>query len=138
MNRLIIVVVVVASFGVGAFAQSSAAPPAAAGNGTASANGETIHGCLDGERGNYLVVEDNGSVYVLRGVGNKLDSYLHHEVEVKGKILPGTIKTGTRQEKAGSNPSDTVHGVDGVPFRVANVQTDVRTVSKKCKAADQQ
>jgi hypothetical protein len=77
-------------------------------------------------------------VYVLKGVGNKLDSYLRHEVEVKGKMLTGTIKTGVRPEKAGSNPSDTVHGVDGVPLQVADVQTDIRMISKHCKAADQE
>jgi hypothetical protein len=53
-------------------------------------------------------------------------------------MLPGTIKTGVRGEKAGSNPSDTVHGIDGVPLQVADVQTDIRTISKHCKAADQE
>jgi hypothetical protein len=99
----------------------------------------TVRGCLDGERGNYILVEDNsGMVYVLKGVSNKLDSYLHHDVEVKGRMLPGTIKTGVRPEKAGSNPSDTVHGVDGVTLQVADVQNDIRMVSKHCKPADQQ
>jgi len=52
--------------------------------------------------------------------------------------LSGTVKTGIRPEKEGSNPADTVHGVDGVPFQVDNPQTDVRTVAKHCKAADQE
>lgn len=99
----------------------------------------TVRGCLRGSRGNYVLIEDKTSlVYVLKGVGNKLDSQLRHEVEVKGKVLPGTVKTGIRPEKSGSNPSDTVHGVDGVPLQVADVQADVRTISNKCKAADQQ
>ena len=121
-----------------AMAQQSSTPPASAGNTTAPAsNISTVRGCFNGDRGNYVVVEDKTSmVYVLKGVGNKLDSYLHHEVEVKGKTLPGRIKTGVRPEKSGSNPSDTVHGVDGVPLQVADVQTDVRTISKHCKAAD--
>ncbi|HYA23625.1 MAG TPA: hypothetical protein VEF05_05665 [Terriglobales bacterium] len=102
-------------------------------------NSTTVRGCLQGERGNYIVVEDKtGSIFVLKGVGNKLDNYLHHEVEVKGKVLSGTVKTGVRPEKAGSNPADTVHGVDGVPFQVADPKSDVRTVAKKCKAADQE
>jgi len=80
------------------------------------------------------VVEDKtGLVYVLKGVGNKLDSKLHHEVEVKGQLRSGTIKTGINPSKSGSNPSDTAHGVDGVPLQVANVQTDIRTISKSCK-----
>ena len=123
----------------GAVAQQSG-PPAFTGASTVTTrNLSTVRGCLDGERGNYILIEDNTSlVYVLKGVGNKLDSQLHHEVEVKGRTLPGTIKTGVRPEKAGSNPSDTVHGVDGVVLQVADVQTDVRTISKHCKAADQE
>ena len=104
-----------------------------------SANAGTVRGCLRGERGNYIVIEDGSSaVYVLKGVGNKLDRYRRHEVEVKGKILPGLVKTGVRPEKEGSNPSDTVHGIDGTPLQVENVDTDIHLVSKQCKAADQQ
>jgi hypothetical protein len=138
MNRSFFTLVVLL-FAVGAFAQQSPAAPATSDSMAPAPNLATVRGCLDGERGNYIVVEDHsGAVYVLKGVGNKLDSYLHHEVEVKGKMLPGTIKTGVRAEKAGSNPSDTVHGVDGVPLRVTNLQTDIRTVSKNCKAADEE
>jgi hypothetical protein len=124
----------------GVVAQQSPAPPESSNGTTAPArHTSTVRGCLDGERGNYILVEDNSSmVYVLKGVGNKLDSYLHHDVEVKGRMLTGTIKTGIRPEKAGSNPSDTVHGIDGVPLQVADVQTDIRMISKHCKAADQE
>jgi hypothetical protein len=124
----------------GAVAQQSAPPPPAAGGSTAPVrNASTIRGCLNGQRGNYILIENNtGLVYVLKGVGNKLDSYRNHEVEVKGRTLPGTIKTGVSPEKAGSNPADTAHGVDGVPFQVADLQTDVKTISKHCKAADQE
>lgn len=104
-----------------------------------ASNSTTVRGCLRGERGNYIVIEDKtGSVFVLKGVGNKLDNYRRHEVEVKGKVLSGTVKTGVRPEKSGSNPADTVHGVDGVPFQVADPKTDIRTISNKCKAADQE
>lgn len=122
--------VAVLLFSAGLWAQQSSAPP--------SSSSTTVRGCLRGERGNYILIEDKTStVYVLKGVGNKLDNYRRHEVEVKGQILPGTVKTGVNPQKAGSNPADTVHGVDGVPFQVENVQTDVRTVAKHCKAADQ-
>ena len=126
--------------GLGAVAQQSSTPPALTGNSSAPASStSTVRGCLDGQRGNYIVVEDKtGLVYVLKGVGNKLDSKIHHEVEVKGQLRSGTIKTGVNPTKSGSNPSDTARGVDGVPLQVANVQTDVRTISKGCKAADQQ
>lgn len=98
----------------------------------------TVRGCLRRAHGNYVLVEDQtGLVYVLKGVGNKLDKQVHRQVEVKGQVLPGKVKTGIRPEKAGSNPSDTVHGADGVPLQVADVQ-DVHTIADRCKAADQQ
>ncbi|MGA8153970.1 MAG: hypothetical protein WB952_23670 [Terriglobales bacterium] len=142
MNRIMgsIALYAVLFFALGVVAQQSSNPPAPPSGSTTPVRGaSTLRGCLDGERGNYILIEDNTSMaYVLKGVGNKLDQDLHHEVEVKGRILPGTIKTGVRAEKTGSNPSDTVHGVDGVPLQVADVQTDVRTIAKHCKAADQE
>jgi len=126
--------VVITMFSLGAFAQSSSADNSPSDN----SNSTTVRGCMQGERGNYIVVEDKtGSVFVLKGVGNKLDSFLHHEVDVKGKVLSGTVKTGVRPEKSGSNPSDVVHGVDGAPLQVADPKNDIHLVSKKCKAADQ-
>ena len=114
------------------------APAASPAGDTPAPSSSTIRGCLQGERGNYIVIKNTGSVYVLKGVGNSLDKFLRHEVEVKGQVLPGTVKTGVRAEKAGSNPSDTVRGTSGVPFQVGDVQADVREVSKKCKAGDQE
>lgn len=98
----------------------------------------TVRGCLRGERGNYiLITNQTGLIYALQGVGHKLDGYLRKEVEVKGQAKPGTVRTGVRPEKAGETPSDVAHGVDGVPLAVKNVQTDIKLISKKCKAADQ-
>ena len=126
--------------GLAAVAQQSSTPPASTGNMSAQeTKTSTVHGCLDGQRGNYIVVEDKtGLVYVLKGVENKLDSHLHREVEVKGRVRSGIIKTGVNPSKSGSNPSDTAHGIDGVPMEVADAQTDVRTIAKHCKAADQE
>ena len=141
MNRTknLIVFTVFLLIAAGAVAQQSPAAPAPAGDSaTPARHVTTVRGCLDGERGNYILVDDNSMVYVLKGVGNKLDGYLHHVVEVKGRMLTGTIKTGVRAEKSGSNPSDTVHGVDGVPLQVADPQNDIRMISKQCKAADQE
>jgi hypothetical protein len=142
MNRTksLIAVVGFLLIGLAAVAQESSTPTATTGSNSPSAGSvSTVRGCLDGQRGNYIVVEDKtGLVYVLKGVGNKLDGQLHHEVEVKGRLRSGIIKTGVNPSKSGSNPSDTAHGVDGVPLEVADVQTDIRTISKHCKAADQQ
>lgn len=137
LNSLFVIAFLLAV--VGAVAQQTPAQSPSGGAAVPARGPATVRGCLDGSRGNYVVIEDGTSlVYVLKGLGNKLDSQLRHEVEVTGRLLPGTIKTGIRPEKAGSNPSDTVHGVDGIPLQVANVQTDVRTIAKHCKAADQQ
>jgi hypothetical protein len=115
-----------------------AAPSASAGPGDAESS-TTIRGCLSHSRGNYIVVEDKtGMVYALKGVGNKLDGQLGHEVSVTGRLRPGTMKTGVRSAKEGSNPTDTVHGVDGTPFQVNDVRRDVQTLSSHCKAADAQ
>ncbi len=142
MNRTksLIAVVGFVLMRLGAVAQQPSTQSGSTGNSSAPAsNVSTVRGCLDGERGNYIVVEDKtGLVYVLKGVGNKLDGQLHREVEVKGQVRSGIIKTGVNPMKSGSNPSDTVHGVDGVPLEVADVRADVRTVSKHCKAADQE
>jgi hypothetical protein len=99
----------------------------------------TVRGCLRTERGNYILTENKtGMIYALQGVGNKLNRFLRKEVEVTGEAKPGSVRTGVRPEKAGSNPSDTVHGVDGVPLQVKDIDKDIRIVAKHCKAADQQ
>jgi len=139
ISKSLMVVAMFLLAGLGAVGQQSSNPPASGATAMPVRNASTVRGCLNGQRGNYILIENNTNlVYVLKGVGNKLDSYLNHEVEVKGRTLPGTIKTGVNPTKAGSNPSDTEHGIDGVPFQVADLQTDVRTIAKHCKAADQE
>jgi hypothetical protein len=104
--------------------------------GQQSADTMTVRGCLNRSRGNYVVAEDKtGMTYVLRGVGNTLDSKVNHEVQVTGALEPGSQKTGVRSQKQGSNPADTVHGVDGTPLYVSDVNADIKSVGK-CKAAD--
>ncbi len=99
----------------------------------------TVRGCVRSDRGNYILIENRtGTVYALQGVGNKLQNFLRKEVEVTGESKPGSVKTGVRPEKSGSNPSDTVHGVDGVPLEVKDINKDIRVVSKHCRAADEQ
>lgn len=92
----------------------------------------TVRGCLKKSRQNYLVVDKRGFSYALKGVGDKLSTEVGHEVEVKGK-LTNDIKTGVRPEKQGSNPSDTVRGVDSAAtLQVSDVDSDVRTIANKC------
>ncbi|HZQ18459.1 MAG TPA: hypothetical protein VFA90_07035 [Terriglobales bacterium] len=99
----------------------------------------TVRGCVRSERGNYILIENRtGAIYALQGVGSRLQRYLRKEVEVTGESKIGSVKTGMRPDKTGSNPSDTVHGVDGVPLQVKNIEKDIRIISQHCKAADQQ
>lgn len=99
----------------------------------------TVRGCLRSERGNYILIENKtGTVYALQGVGTNLNGFLRKEIEVTGEAKAGSVRTGVRPEKAGSNPSDTVHGVDGVPLQVRDIHKDIRVVAKHCMAADQQ
>jgi hypothetical protein len=122
---------------VAALAQQNAMQAPSASNSTSSPSTTTVRGCLTRDRGNYVLVEDKtGLAYVLKGVSNKVTTKVGHEVEATGQLHPGTVKTGVRSTKDGSNPSDTVHGVDGVPLQIANVDTDVKTVADKCSAAD--
>lgn len=132
---LMVMVLMAAAIASGA---EPAVPAGSAGPGDAESS-TTIQGCLTHSRGNYIVVEDKtGMVYALKGVGNKLDDQLGHEVSATGRVRPGTMKTGVRSAKEGSNPTDTVHGVDGTPFQVSDVRRDVQTLSTHCKAADAQ
>ena len=118
-----------------AFAEQTSAPE----QGSQESSKITVRGCLRSERGNYILITNRtGMVYALQGVGSKLNRFLRKEVEVTGESKPGSVKTGIRPEKAGSNPSDTVHGVDGVPLEVKDIDSDIRIVAKHCKAADQQ
>lgn len=98
-----------------------------------SSDSMTVRGCLLSERGNFIVVTDTGMVYALRGVGDKLQGQLNHEVEVKGQLGDEQKKTGTRSGNVGSAPSDTVRGVNGIVLDVADAQKDVRTTSPTCK-----
>jgi len=135
LARNILISVVMSSAAVVTAQQPSNQPAAPPQN----SNKITVRGCIRGERQNYILIADQtGVVYALQGVGNKLQSYLRKEVEVTGNIKPGSLKTGVRPQKSGSNPSDTVHGIDGVPLQVENIDKDIRVVAKHCTAADAQ
>ena len=121
-------------FSGGAISQQTSAP-----NDNQTPSPITVRGCLRNERGSYILIENRtGAVYALQGVGRKLNGFLRKEVEVTGETKPGSVRTGVRPEKAGDNPSDTVHGVDGVPLQVRDIEKDIHVVAKHCKAADQQ
>jgi hypothetical protein len=118
-----------------AFAQRPADQNATADN--SESTRITVRGCIRSERQNYILIADKtGIVYALQGVGHKLQPFLRKEVELTGDVRAGSVKTGVRPEKAGSNPSDTVHGVDGVPLQVGDIEKNIRVIAKHCTAAD--
>lgn len=118
---------------------SNAQQPASSEGAGPSGGSMTVRGCLQRNAGNYVLIEDKTSmVYALRGVGAKLDRQINHQVEVTGQLEPGSVKTGVRSEKSGSNPADTVRGAPGTVLQVADVSRDIRTIAKHCKAADAQ
>lgn len=136
VGERVMAVLALVVFGMAAFSQE---PAGSAGENARRSDTSIIRGCLETERGNYILVENGSSVvYALKGIGNKLDKYLHHEVEVRGKMLPGTVKTGVRAQKVGDNPSDSVRAVSGVTFQVPDAEKDMRVTANHCKAADAQ
>ena len=92
----------------------------------------TVRGCLKRSRQNYVVIDSHGFSYVLKGVGKTLDGEVGQEVEARGN-LTDEVKSGVREEKQGSNPSDTVGAVEGATLEIVNVATDVRRVSDSCR-----
>lgn len=99
-----------------------------------SSNSETItvRGCLERTRQNYTVIDRHGFEYVLKGVGNKVENEVGHEVEARGN-LTDDVKSGERDEKQGSNPSDNVRSVDGATLEIVNVAKDVHRIADKCR-----
>src|SRR5581483_6240455 len=101
MKHLLAILLLISTFPLFAAGQS-------AGSSTSDANRQTIKGCLRRSGGNYVVVEESGIEYALRGVGYKLARQVGHQVEATGILHPYDQKTGTRSTKSGSNPSDTL------------------------------
>ena len=57
---------------------SQAAPAASSGT-------STLTGCLKGSKGQYFIVEQNGTRHTLQAKGQDLSSYVNHQVTVTGK-----------------------------------------------------
>jgi hypothetical protein len=89
----------------------------------------TVRGCQQRLRQDYMVVDRHGFPCALKGVGDKRNADVGHEVEVTG-TLTDAIRTSTRSEKQGSNPI--VHSGEGTTLEVLNVAGDVRKISDRC------
>jgi hypothetical protein len=60
----------------------------------------TVRGCQQRLRQDYMVVDRHGFPCALKGVGDKRNADVGHEVEVTG-TLTDAIRTSTRSEKQG-------------------------------------
>src|SRR5581483_1239043 len=120
MKHLLTCLLLVSTFPLCAVGQNT-------GHSTADSNRQTVKGCLRRSGGNYVVVEESGIEYALRGVGDKLTGQVGHQVEATGILHPYDQKTGTRSTKSGSNPSDTLRATPGSTLEISNVAQDVKT-----------
>lgn len=64
----------------------------------------TIQGCLKIARGQYELIESDGTVHLLSGAAKKLGPHVGHEVELAGK--PGTRTEDTTSAGGASSANE--------------------------------
>src|ERR1035441_9364673 len=64
----------------------------------------TMQGCLKIARGQYELIESDGTVHLLSGAARKLGPHVGHEVELSGK--PGTRTEDTTIVGGGSSANE--------------------------------
>lgn len=90
-----------------------------------SAGGQlTIEGCLSGSSGNYMLTDQNGTMYQLSGDTAKLSEHVGHEVKVSG--------TSSSADSSASS-TGTANGASGSAQQTIQV-TSVKHISKTCKS----
>ena len=82
----------------------------------------TIQGCLKIARGQYELIESDGTVHLLSGAARKLGPQVGHEVELSGK--PGTRTEDTTVVGGGSSANE---------FPVLEVKV-VKLIADTCKS----
>ncbi len=90
-----------------------------------SAGGHTtVEGCLSSSGGNYMLTDQNGTMYQLTGDSAKLSEHVGHEIKVSGT-------ESTAGNSAGS--ARTATGASGSAEQTIQV-TSVKHISKTCKS----
>lgn len=90
-----------------------------------SAGGQTtVEGCLSGSNGNYMLTDQNGTMYQLTGDSAKLSEHVGHEIKVSG--------TSSSAENSASG-AGTATGASGSAQQTIQV-TSVKHISKTCKS----
>ena len=83
----------------------------------------TLQGCVKIARGQYELIESDGTLHLLSGAARKLGPQVGHEVELSGK--PGTRTEDTSVVGAGSSANE---------FVVFEVKT-VKQIAATCQSA---
>jgi hypothetical protein len=83
----------------------------------------TLQGCVKIARGQYELIESDGTLHLLSGAARKLGPQVGHEVELSGK--PGTRTEDTSVVGAGSSANE---------FVVFEVKS-VKQISDTCQSA---
>jgi hypothetical protein len=119
MRRLLFVLLLSNSF---LLAQSNNSGATDQNNAKDSKGQITVRGCVDRERGDYVLVQQNpGMTYELQGADKiKINKYFGQRVEVTGTRLT-SMETSSDAMAAGGTPSP-------VTIRV----TSIKTISKQC------
>jgi hypothetical protein len=100
-----------------AFAQDTPGGQMTNPNDRASADANTIEGCLTGSDGNYMLIQkDTGTTYNLRGSDHRLGKHVGQEVAISGRLKRGAA-------------SESPTGTEG-PTLTARY---INTISKQCK-----
>ena len=98
---------------------------AAGQNSKTSAGGQsTIEGCLSGSSGNYMLTDQNGTMYQLSGDTAKLSEHVGHEIKVSG--------TSSSADNSASS-AGTANSASGSAQQTIQVAS-VKHISKTCKS----
>ena len=115
---LVLSVLLLASLWTWAAAQNS-------GQSRTSAGGQTtVEGCLSSSNGNYMLTDQNGTMYQLAGDTAKLSEHVGHEIKVSG--------TSSSADNSASS-AGAASGASGNAQQTVQVAS-VKHISKTCKS----
>jgi uncharacterized protein involved in outer membrane biogenesis len=95
------------------------------GHSKTSAGGQTtVEGCLSNSNGNYMLTDQNGTMYQLTGDTAKLSEHVGHEIKVSG--------TSSSADSTGSS-AGAANSASGSAQQTVQVAS-VKHISKTCKS----
>lgn len=109
MKKLLMLSLVLLLSAVCAFAQYGSQDSnnqSSAGQGSADPNETTVQGCLSGSSGNYMLTDQAGTVYRIKGNTSKLQAHVGHTISVTGTSTTASGANAARQSGSMSSPSD--------------------------------